>query len=190
MTTLVIAEHDNKTLKDATAKTVTAAAALGAPVHVLVAGEGADAVAAEAAKLTGVEKVLLADDAAYAKMLAEPMQALLLSLADRYDALLAPATTTGKNICRALPPNSMCSRSRKFCRSKAPDTFTRPIYAGNAIQTVQAAPGKKIITVRATAFKAAAEGGNAPRLRKLPPPAIPACQNLSAKNCPNPNARN
>src|SRR5437868_6321185 len=98
MASLVLAEHDNAVLKDATHKTVTAAAAVSAPVHVLVAGENCGAVAQSAAKIAGVEKVLLADAGIYSKQLAEPMQALILSLADGYDAILAPATTTGKNI--------------------------------------------------------------------------------------------
>src|ERR1700743_1630230 len=98
MASLVIAEHDNKTLKEATSKTVAAASQIGGPVHVLVAGQGCDAVAQAAAKLAGVEKVLVADDALYAKMVAETMETLILSLADKYDALLAPATTNGKNI--------------------------------------------------------------------------------------------
>jgi electron transfer flavoprotein alpha subunit len=162
MTSLVIAEHDNKALKDSTGKTVTAAIALGAPVHVLVAGQGADSVAAQAAKIAGVEKVLLADDAAYAKMLAEPMEALLLSLADKYDALLAPATTTGKNYMPRVAAKLDVPQISEILSVESPDTFKRPIYAGNAIQTVQASTGKKIITVRATAFKAPAETGSAP----------------------------
>jgi electron transfer flavoprotein alpha subunit len=162
MTSLVIAEHDNKSLKDSTGKTVTAAAALGSAVHVLVAGHGADAVATEAAKIVGVEKVLLADDAAYAKMLAEPMEALLLSLADKYDALLAPATTTGKNYMPRVAAKLDVPQISEILSVESPDTFKRPIYAGNAIQTVQAPQGKKIITVRATAFKVPAETGNAP----------------------------
>ena len=162
MTSLVIAEHDNASLKDATAKTVTAAAALGAPVHILVAGQGADAAAAAAAKISGVEKVLLADSPAYAKMLAEPMEALLLSLAGNYDAFLAPATTSGKNYMPRLAAKLDVPQISEILSVESPDTFKRPIYAGNAIQTVQAPAGKKVITVRATAFKAAAEGGNAP----------------------------
>jgi electron transfer flavoprotein alpha subunit len=161
MTSLVIAEHDNKTLKDATAKTVTAAGELGAPVDVLVAGQDCGAVADAAAKLAGVEKVLVADDAQYAKMVAEPMEALILSLADKYDAILAPATTNGKNYMPRVAAKLDVPQISEILSVESADTFTRPIYAGNAIQTVQASDGKKIITVRTTAFKAADAGGSA-----------------------------
>ena len=161
MTSLVIAEHDNKTLKDATAKTVTAAAELGAPVHVLVAGQDCSAVGEAAAKLAGVEKVLVADDAQYAKMVAEPMEALILGLADGYDAILAPATTNGKNYMPRVAAKLDVPQISEILKVESADTFERPIYAGNAIQTVQAPSGKKIITVRTTTFKAAAEGGSA-----------------------------
>lgn len=161
MASLVIAEHDNASLKDATQKTVTAAAAIGAPVHVLVAGENCAAVADAAAKIAGVEKVLLADAPAYARMLAEPMEALILSVADGYDAILAPATTTGKNFLPRVAAKLDVPQVSEILKVQAPDTFERPIYAGNAIETVQVTAGKKVITVRTTAFKAAAEGGNA-----------------------------
>jgi electron transfer flavoprotein alpha subunit len=161
MASLVIAEHDNRVLKDATHKTVTAAAAISAPVHVLVAGENCAAIANAAAKIAGVEKVLLADGPAFARQLAEPMEALLLSLADRYDAVLAPATTAGKNILPRLAAKLDTPQISEILKVISPDTFERPIYAGNAIETVQAPPGKKIITVRTTAFKAAPETGSA-----------------------------
>ena len=161
MTSLVIAEHDNKTLKDATAKTVAAAGQLGAPVHVLVAGSDCAAVGDAAAKLAGVEKVLVADDAQYAKMVAEPMEALILSLADTYDAILAPATTNGKNYMPRVAARLDVPQISEILKVDGPDTFERPIYAGNAIQTVQAPAGKKIITVRTTAFKAADSEGSA-----------------------------
>jgi electron transfer flavoprotein alpha subunit len=161
MTTLVIAEHDNKTLKDATAKTVSAAMQLGAPVHVLVAGQGCDAVAASAAKLAGVEKVLVADDALYAKMVAETMETLILSLADKYDAILAPATTNGKNYMPRVAAKLDTPQISEILSVVSPDTFVRPIYAGNALATVQAAPGKKVITVRTTTFKAVEASGSA-----------------------------
>ena len=180
MVSLVIAEHDNKTLKDATAKTVTAAAALGAPVHILVAGQGADAVAAAAAKISGVEKVLLADDASLAKMLAEPMEALLVSLAGNYDALLTPATTSGKNFMPRVAAKLDVPQISEILSVESPDTFKRPIYAGNAIQTVQAPAGKKIITVRATAFKAAPEGGNA-SVEKIAAAADPGTSKFSGE---------
>jgi electron transfer flavoprotein alpha subunit len=158
---LVIAEHDNKTLKEATAKAVTAATQIGGPVHVLVAGQGADGVAAQAAKLAGVEKVLLADDALYAKMVAETMETLILSLADKYDAILAPATTNGKNYMPRVAAKLDVAQISEIIKVVSPDTFERPIYAGNAIATVQAGAGKKVITVRTTTFKAAGEGGSA-----------------------------
>jgi electron transfer flavoprotein alpha subunit len=161
MASLVIAEHDNKSLKEATGKVVTAAAQVSAPVHVLVAGQGADAVAAAAAKLSGVEKVLLADDALYAKMVAETMETLILSLADKYDAILAPATTNGKNYMPRVAAKLDVPQISEIIAVESPDTFQRPIYAGNAIATVQAGTGKKIITVRTTTFKSAGEGGSA-----------------------------
>ena len=161
MTSLVIAEHDNKSLKEATGKVVTAAAQLGAPVHVLVAGQDAGAVAAAAAKLAGVEKVLLADDALYAKMVAETMETLILSLADKYDSILAPATTNGKNYMPRVAAKLDVPQISEIIAVESPDTFQRPIYAGNAIATVQIGSGKKVITVRTTTFKGAGEGGAA-----------------------------
>ena len=172
MTSLVIAEHDNKTLKDTTAKTVSAAAQLGAPVHVLVAGDGCDAVAQAASKLAGVEKVLVAEAPYLAKMVAEPMAALILSLADKYDAILAPATTNGKNYMPRVAAKLDVPQISEILAVESPDVFRRPIYAGNAIQTVQAAAGKKIITVRTTGFKAA-EGTGSAAIEKITPPADP-----------------
>jgi electron transfer flavoprotein alpha subunit len=172
MTSLVIAEHDNKVLKDSTAKAVSAASQLGAPVHVLVAGQGAEGVAAEAAKLTGVEKVLLADDARYAKMVAETMESLILSLADKYDAILAPATTNGKNYMPRVAAKLDVPQISEIIAVESADTFKRPIYAGNAIQTVQAPAGKKVITVRTATFKVAAQGGSA-AVEKIAPGADP-----------------
>ena len=161
MASLVIAEHDNKVLKDTTAKTVTAAAQVSAPVHVLVAGSDCASVAEAASKLAGVEKVLVADDAQYAKAVAEPMEALILSLAPAYDAILAPATTSGKNILPRVAAKLDVPQVSEILKVVSPDTFERPIYAGNAIATVQAPSGKKVITVRTTAFKAAEASGNA-----------------------------
>jgi len=161
MASLVLAEHDNTHLSDATAKTVTAAAAVSMPVHILVAGANCGAVAEAAAKLAGVEKVLVADDALYAHMVAETMETLLLSVADKYDAVLAPATTNGKNILPRVAAKLDVPQISEILKVVSADTFERPIYAGNAIQTVQAPAGKKVITVRTTAFKAAAEGGSA-----------------------------
>ena len=172
MASLVIAEHDNKNLKEATGKVVTAAAQVGTPVHVLVAGQGAGAVAEAAAKLKGVEKVLLADDALYAKMVAETMETLILSLADKYDAILAPATTNGKNYMPRVAAKLDVAQISEIIAVDSPDTFQRPIYAGNAIATVQSAGGKKIITVRTTTFKGAGDGGAA-TIEKVPAGADP-----------------
>jgi len=162
MTTLLIAEHDNAHLKDATHKALSAAKALGAPVHVLVAGADAKAAADAAAKLDGIEKVLLADAPSYAHQLAEPVAALIVSLAGNYDAIVAAATTTGKNVLPRVAALLDVMQISDITKVVSPDTFERPIYAGNAIQTVQATDSKKIITVRISAFPAAAEGGSAP----------------------------
>jgi electron transfer flavoprotein alpha subunit len=166
MTTLLIAEHDNSSLKDATAKALTAAKAIGADVHVLVAGEGCRPAADEAAKLDGVKKVLLADAPAYAHMLAEPMAALIVALAGSYDAIVAPATTTGKNFMPRAAALLDVMQISEISKVAAPDTFERPVYAGNAIQTVRSHDAKKVITVRTSAFQAAGaatgQGGSAP----------------------------
>jgi electron transfer flavoprotein alpha subunit len=172
MTSLVIAEHDNKNLKDATAKTIAAAAQLGAPVHLLVAGQGCDAVAEAASKLVGVEKVIVVDDPAFARMVAEPMEKLIVSLAPNYDAILAPATTNGKNYMPRVAAKLDVQQISEILAVESPDTFRRPIYAGNAIQTVEAPAGKKVITVRTTAFKAA-EGTGAASIEKLASPGDP-----------------
>ena len=162
MTTLLVAEHDNKSLKDATNKALTAAKALGQPVHVLVAGKGARAVAEAAAKLDGVEKVLLADNASYEHMLAEPLAALIVSLAPSYDAIVAPATTTGKNVMPRVAALLDVMQISDIIKVVAPDTFERLIYAGNAVQTVRSKDKIKIITVRTSTFQATGEGGSAP----------------------------
>jgi electron transfer flavoprotein alpha subunit len=162
MSVLVLAEHDNAVLKDATLAAVTAATQLGGDVHVLVAGAGAAAVAAEAAKVAGVAKVLLADDAAYADALAENMAPLITGLMAGYDAFVAPATTRGKNVAPRVAAALDVAQISEILSVEAPDTFTRPIYAGNAIATVKSSDAKKVITVRGTAFaKAAASGGAA-----------------------------
>jgi electron transfer flavoprotein alpha subunit len=161
MTTLLIAEHDNAHLKDATAKALSAATALGAPVHVLVAGSHCRAAAEAASRLDGVEKVLLADSAPYEHRLAEPLAALIVALAGPYDALIAPATSTGKNVMPRVAALLDVMQVSDIIKVVAPDTFERPIYAGNAIQTVQATDAKTVITVRTAAFPAAGEGGSA-----------------------------
>src|SRR5881392_3497106 len=162
MATLLIAEHDNKSLKDATNKALTAAKALGSEVHVLVAGSGAKPVAEAAAKLDGVKKVLVADAAPYEHQLAEPLATLIVSLAGSYDAIVAPATTTGKNIMPRVAALLDVMQISDITKVISPDTFERPIYAGNAIQTVKSKDAKKVITVRTSTFQATGEGGSAP----------------------------
>jgi electron transfer flavoprotein alpha subunit len=162
MPTLLVAEHDNTSLKDATAKALTAAKAIGADVHVLVAGQGCKAVAEAAAKLDGVNTVLLADAAAYAHMLAEPAAALIVALAGPYETIMAAATTAGKNIMPRVAALLDVMQISEVIKVVAPDTFERPIYAGNAIQTVRSHDPKKVITVRTAAFQATGEGGSAP----------------------------
>ena len=162
MTALLLAEHDNKTLKDATHKALTAAKALGGDVHVLVAGKDARAVADAAAKLAGVAKVLLADAPAYEHMLAEPIAALIVSLAPSYEAIVGPSTTAAKNIMPRVAALLDVMQISDVTKVLAPDTFERLIYAGNAVQTVRSKDAKKVITVRTTAFQAAAAGGSAP----------------------------
>ena len=161
MTTLLIAEHNSAALKDVTHKALTAAAALGAPVHVLVAGPNSRAAAEAAAKLQGVEKVLLAEDARYDHMLAEPTAALIVSIAGPYDAIVAAASTTGKNVMPRVAALLDVMQVSEIIKVVSPDTFERPIYAGNAIQTVQSGDAKKVITVRTAAFQPTGEGGSA-----------------------------
>ena len=161
MATLLLAEVHGGKLNDATAKAMTAAAALGAPVHILVAGLGADGAAADAAKLAGVEKVLLAEDAAYGHQMAEPTAALIVGLASGYDAIVAPATVSAKNVMPRVAALLDVMQVSEITAVVAPDTYERPIYAGNAIQTVQSKDAKKVITVRTASFKATGEGGSA-----------------------------
>jgi electron transfer flavoprotein alpha subunit len=162
MTTLLLAEHDNKSLKDATNKALTAIKAIGGDVHVLVAGHNCRGSAEAAAKLDGVAKVLLADAPAYEHMLAEPTAALIVSLAGPYDTIAAPATTSGKNIMPRVAALLDVMQISEISKVVAPDTFERPIYAGNAVQTVRSHDPKRVITIRTAAFQAAGEGGNAP----------------------------
>jgi electron transfer flavoprotein alpha subunit len=162
MSVLVLAEHDNAVLKDATLAAVTAAGQLGGDVHLLVAGKGAQSVADAAAKVAGVAKVLLADDSAYENALAENVAPLITALMAGYDAFVAPATTRGKNVSPRVAAALDVAQISEILSVEGPDTFTRPIYAGNAIATVKSSDAKKVITVRGTAFaKAATEGGNA-----------------------------
>jgi len=162
MKTLVLADHDNAALKETTARTVTAALALGGEIEILVAGENCRAVAEAAAQLAGVSKVLLAEDAALGHLLAEPLAALLVSLAPAYDVLAAPATAAGKNVMPRVAALLDVMQVSDVIRVLGPDTFERPIYAGNAIQTVQATDAKKVLTIRTSTFAAAPTGGSAP----------------------------
>jgi electron transfer flavoprotein alpha subunit len=174
VTTLLIAEHDNTALRDATHKALSAAKGLGAPVEVLVAGSNCRAAAEAAAKLDGVAKVLIADAAAYNHMLAEPMAALIVGLAERYDAIVAPATTTGKNFMPRVAALLDVMQISDILKVVSPDTFERPIYAGNAIQTVRSRDSKKVITVRTAAFPAAGEGSSTAPIENATPAADPA----------------
>ena len=163
MATLLIAEHDHANLKDSTNKALTAAAALGAEVHVLVAGggEGTKAAAEAAAKLQGVTKVLLAENAIYEHDLAEPLAALIVSLGGSYDAIVAPATSRFKNVMPRVAALLDVMQISEIIKVVSPDTFERPIYAGNAIQTVKSKDAKKVITVRTSTFAVAGDGGSA-----------------------------
>jgi electron transfer flavoprotein alpha subunit len=161
MAVLVIADHDGAIVRDTTHKTVTAALALSSDVDVLVLGQGAQAVAAAAAKISGVRKVLLAEGDAVAHGLAEAVEATVLPLAAGYDAILSPATTDGKNFAPRLAAKLDVAPISDIVEVVSADTFVRPIYAGNALETIQSADAKKVITVRPTAFAAAAEGGSA-----------------------------
>ncbi len=183
MTTLLIAEHDSASIKDSTNKALTAAAALGGEVHVLVAGENAKAAADAAAKLAGVKKVLLADNAAYAHDLAEPLAALIVALAPSYDAFVAPATSRFKNVMPRVAALLDVMQVSEIIKVVSPDTFERPIYAGNAIQTVRSKDAKKVITVRTSTFAAAGEGGSA-AWKTRPQWPIPVSRALSARKLP------
>ncbi|WP_416406420.1 FAD-binding protein [Paracidovorax citrulli] len=162
MTSLVIAEHDNASIKPATLHTVTAAAACGGDVHVLVAGQGADAAAQAAAQIAGVTKVILADGASLKDGLAENVAAQVLAIASNYSHILFPATAGGKNVAPRVAAKLDVAQISDITRVEGPDTFERPIYAGNAIATVQSSDSVKVITVRTTGFDAAvATGGSA-----------------------------
>ncbi|MCA1938523.1 MAG: FAD-binding protein [Dechloromonas sp.] len=162
MSILVIAEHDQQTLKAATLNTVAAAARIGGDIHVLVAGAGCAAAAAQAATLQGVSKVLVADAAHYAAQTAENLAALVLANAAGRTHILAPATTFGKNLLPRVAALLDVAQISEITAVESADTFVRPIYAGNAMATVQSADPVKVITVRTTAFDAVATGNNAP----------------------------
>ena len=159
MTALVIAEHDNASIKGATLNTVTAAAACGGDVHVLVAGHNAGAAAEAASKIASVAKVLHADSEAFAHGLAENVAAQVLAVAGNYSHILFPATASGKNVAPRVAAKLDVAQISDIIKVDGPDTFERPIYAGNAIATVQSADAIKVITVRTTGFDAAAASG-------------------------------
>ncbi|MCY0148499.1 electron transfer flavoprotein subunit alpha/FixB family protein [Hoeflea sp. G2-23] len=161
MAILIIAEHDHASLSDQTAKAVSAATQIGGDVHVLVAGKDAKAAADAAAKLDGVSKVLHAEGDEYANRLAEPLAALAVSLAGDYDTLMAPATTSGKNVMPRIAALLDVMQISDIIEVISADTFKRPIYAGNALQTVRSTDAKRVITVRTASFSAAGEGGSA-----------------------------
>ncbi len=161
MAILVIAEHSNAALGAATLNTVTAANQIGGDIHVLVAGAGCAAAAEAAAKINGVAKVLVADDTVYAHQLPENVATLVAGLGNGYSHILAPATTTGKNLLPRVAALLDTDQISEIIAVESADTFKRPIYAGNAIATVQSSAAIKVITVRGTGFDAAAEGGSA-----------------------------
>ena len=173
MAVLVIADHDNATLKDSTHKTVSAAQQIGGDIDILVAGQDARAAADAAAKIAGVRKVLLAESAELGQGLAEAFEGLLTPLLANYDALLTPATAQGKNLSPRIAAKLDVAQISDIIEVVDANTFVRPIYAGNALETVQSGEAKKVITVRPTAFKAAAEGGSA-AIEAVSAPAAPA----------------
>jgi electron transfer flavoprotein alpha subunit len=181
MAALVLAEHNNAALNEATAKAVTAAAQISSPVHVLVAGASCAKAAEQAAKLAGVETVLVADDASYASLLPEPTAELILSLASSYDAIVAPATANGKNILPRVAAKLDVPQISEIIAIVSPDVFRRPIYAGNAIETVEAKGFKKVVTVRVSAFAAAPTGGNA-SIKAIAPAADPQVSRFVSEN--------
>jgi electron transfer flavoprotein alpha subunit len=170
MAVLLLAEHDNKTLSPSTAKALTAARAFGSDIDILVAGEGCKGVAEEAAKFDGVRKVLLAETPHLAQRLAEETAAALLPLMQNYTVLLAPATTTGKNVLPRVAALLDVAQVSDIVEVKSPDTFVRPIYAGNALETVQTTDKTIVGTVRTTAFASTGDGGTA-TVETVTPPA-------------------
>ncbi|NKJ71138.1 electron transfer flavoprotein subunit alpha/FixB family protein [Rhizobium leguminosarum bv. viciae] len=161
MTILLLADHDNASLSDQTAKALTAATKIGGDIHILVAGKAAKPAADAAAKLAGVSKVLLAESDELANNLAEPLGDLIVSLAGAYDTIIAAATSVGKNVLPRVAALLDVAQVSEIIEVISSDTFKRPIYAGNAIQTVQATDAKRVITVRTASFAAAPEGGSA-----------------------------
>ena len=172
MAVLLLAEHDNKTLAPATAKALDAAAKFGGEVDILIAGENAQGVAEEAAKLAGVRKVLLAEGPQLKERLAEETANLIVPLMQNYDVLLAPATTMGKNVAPRVAALLDVAQISDIIEVKSPDTFVRPVYAGNALETVKTSDKKIVATVRTTAFASASEGGSASIETITPPVAL------------------
>jgi electron transfer flavoprotein alpha subunit len=170
MSVLLVADHDNKTLNSATAKALTAAKALGGDVHILVAGNGCGSVAEQAAKLDGVKKVLLAEAPHLEHRLAEEVTALVVPLMADYSALAQAATTVGKNILPRVAASLDVAQISEVMAVQSPDTFVRPTYAGNALQTVQSTDAKKVMTIRTASFQATGEGGSA-TVEKIQAPA-------------------
>ena len=170
MAVLLVADHTNAALGASTAKAMAAAKAIGGDVHVLVAGAGCGAAAEAAAKLDGAAKVLVADAPQLANQLAEELAPVIVGLAGSYDAILAPATASGKNVMPRVAAALDVAQISEITKVVSPDTFERPIYAGNAIQTVQSADPKKVITVRTASFQAVGSGGSAP-IEKIAAPA-------------------
>jgi len=171
MSVLVLAEHDNKKLKKATLNTVAAAQKLGADIHVLVAGHNAAAAAKEASQAAGVKKVLHADAPHLGEFLAENVAALVVSLAKGYSHILAPATSTGKDVMPRAAALLDVQQISDICAVDSADTFVRPIYAGSALATVKSKDALKVITVRTTAFDAVAASGGSAQVEAVTPPA-------------------
>ena len=162
MSVLVLAEHSNTTLDESTARAVTAALCLGSDVHILVAGQNCQGATDAAASLEGVSKVLRADDAGLANQLPEPLAGLILALSGSYDAFVAASTTTGKDVMPRVAALLDVMQISDVIAVEGPDLFRRPIYAGNIIQTVRSKDGKKVLTVRASAFAPVARGESKP----------------------------
>jgi electron transfer flavoprotein alpha subunit len=181
MATLLLAEVQNGKLNEATAKALTAAKGLGAPVHLLVAGKDVETAAQAAAKLVGVEKVLVADEALYAHSLAEPLAALVVDLAKSYDAIVAASTSTGKNVLPRVAALLDVMQISDVIKVVSADTFERPIYAGNAIQTVQSSEGKKVLTIRTATFQAAAAGDVSAPIEKVAAAADPGLSSFTSE---------
>ena len=181
MAVLLIAEHDNASLKDATHKALSAAAGMGGDVHVLVAGNNAGAAAAQAAKLAGVKKVLHVESASLDRPVAEPMAATIVALAPAYEHLVAPATTNGKNYMPRVAALLDVMQISDISEVVSSDTFVRLIYAGNAVQTVQSTDKKKVVTVRTASFAATGEGGSAP-VEKVAGAADPSLSSYQGEN--------